>query len=181
MTYYYCLQSIAKPTTDANKSFLSTILICYHWSCGGIHSSPLDIANETNEGVNMPQPPTTRKKKHHNQVNSQYGNNISDSIHHHRPPYTPKNERLLLPYDMCKQMFLDFSLITPSFGTSILSNVWEIVNRDVLNAFKTLPTGRPTKQKSLRTREAEMVATPETINTGTEISQKPSQEQRIKK
>ena len=31
---------------------------------GGIHSSPLDIANETNEGVNMPQPPTTRKKKH---------------------------------------------------------------------------------------------------------------------
>ena len=147
---------------------------------GGIHSSPLDIANATNEGVNMPQPPTTRKKKHHNQVNSRYGNNISDSIHHHRPPYTPKSERLLLPYDMCKQMFLDFGLITPSFGTSMLSNVWEIVNRDVLNAFKTLPTGRPTKQKSLRTREAEMVATPETINTGTEISQKPSQEQRSK-
>ena len=120
----------------------------------------------------MPQPPTTRKKKPQNQVNSRYGNNISDSIHHHRPPYTPKSERLLLPYDMCKQMFLDFGLITPSFGTSMLSNVWEIVNRDVLNAFKTLPTGRPTKQKSLRTREAKVVATPETINTGTEISSK---------
>ena len=78
-------------------------------------------------------------------------------------------------------MFLDFGLITPSFGTSMLSNVWEIVNRDVLNAFETLPTGRPTKQQSLRTREAEVVATPETINTGTEISSKTVARAKIKK
>ena len=109
--------------------------------------------NNNNKGnlQHTPKPPISKTKNNlNNNKSSRHGNNLAPAaIHHHRPPYTPKSERLTLSYEMCKRMFLDFGLITPSFGKTILENAWKQANSNLLNVPKTPLVNRPSNPKTL--------------------------------
>ncbi len=106
-------------------------------------------SNNYNNLQHVPQPPSTKENGGGFVTSSpRHGNNIAPVMHHHRPPYTPKSERLTLSYDMCKRMFLDFGLITPSFGKTILENSWKQANCNLLSIEKVPLVIRPSNRKS---------------------------------